>query len=348
MEKAFKLDGLALVAAPDVRIKNQQATIAALKKDIEKLNKALLDKEEFYSAVAGAVHGAQPFPTPRKSRATEKSEAVACLMLSDWHIGEIVSAAETGGMNEYNYEIAQERLFRIVENFLRWVDMHRVSYKIDECCVITAGDMVTGNIHQELLETNEFPLPIAVANAGEMLGEVYQRLQPEFNQLRALQVSGGNHDRLSIKPKYKHRAEDSYGELIHRIANATMKRTPNFVAETTVAFAHEFRIAGKLFHVTHGDVVQGQMGIPYYGFWRYVARVARKRMEMNAEKISTFLFGHWHQFAALDDGSVILNRSLIGPTEYDLGAQRYAKSGQVAFLVSPNHGTFNITAFDGE
>ena len=349
----IKIDGKEPENDIEARLKSQQATIDVYQRERAKLKDRIAHAEQFVQEAIGAVQSFQAPKQPARSRSKKRKPVVACLVLSDWHIGETVSPSETAGVNEYDWQIAQERMARIVGDFVAWITMCRASYAIDEVCVISAGDLVSGNIHQELAETNEFPPPVAAANAGNLLGWVYTELAAHFPVVRALQAGAGNHDRLTRKPRAKRRAEDAYTYIVHEFATARASAAKNVTVECPLQVAPIFDIAGHRVLVTHGNDVRGQMGIPYYGFARYVARHSRKEQSLLDKGLISaptkyYIFGHFHHFAILDDGAVMMNPSLIGPNEYDETAQRFAEPAQLAFLVSPHHGAFGHVPFRGE
>lgn len=337
----------------DQSIEDKLRRLEALRKALEKDNSALRDKldrrQDMVDAVIAAVEPFPEFQPPKDpGEFPKKRHKVALvLILSDWHIGELVRPEEVDGLNEYTYAVACKRALNITDDVISWAGLHSSAYEVVEVCVLTLGDLLSGNIHEELVENAEFTLPHAISKAADLLAEVYKRMAAAFPRVRALQVAGGNHDRTTKKPRFKRRVDESWAMLVHQIAAAKMANVKHFTVEAPQSFTPDFTIAGRVYHATHGDVVKGSMGIPYYGFWRYMSRVATKRMDTNLPSVSCFLFGHYHTFSILDDGRAILNGSLIGPTEYDQGAQRFARPRQVAFLASPKHGPFNITAFEG-
>ena len=335
------------------RIEALEATVRVYEKTNRKLQAIVDGAEEFTKAVAGAVVPFEPFKAPRKTRSAKKKPITPCLVLSDWHIGEVIDLEQTGGVNAYNWDIAQQRMTVILDGFLKQARMMRGSYAMDECCAFTVGDLVTGTIHQELAETNEFPVPVAVAKAGYLLSEVYRRLAGDFAVVRGLQAGAGNHDRLTQKPRAKGKTEDAFSYLVHAMAEQAVSRLSNVRIESPNQIAPAFHVAGHRVIATHGNEIKSVMGIPYYGIARYLARHAAKEQAMIRKGIlkqatSLYIFGHYHHFNVLQDGLAIMNPSLVGPNEYDESAQRFAEAAQLSFLMSPTHGAFGHVPFRGE
>ncbi len=105
------------------------------KLELEKTNKDLRLKvgaqKELASELSAAVRAADPFPRHKYAAPqASKSPVVPVIMLSDWHIGEVIEKDEMEGFNEFTYQIAEDRIFGIVDSFLNWVEVQRKIYNI--------------------------------------------------------------------------------------------------------------------------------------------------------------------------------------------------------------------------
>lgn len=318
---------------------------ANLMSENKKLREALGDREEMVEQVCGAVTALEPFRKFEYARIKSKttSAVVPVLKLSDWHIGEVVLADETEGFNQFNWDIAQAGVFGIIADFLKWVEIQRSFYPIKECAVFCEGDWVSGDIHDELKATNEFPLPVQTARAGALLGEVFRILSSHFSSVTAHQVGADNHGRLQKKPQAKQKASNNMSFLVHEIANAHASRSGNFKANTAVAMKMVAEVNSLRFLIEHGDTLKGWMGLPFYSFAREIGREATRRM--NTDKGFDFLsVAHFHTPCFIE-GRTLLNGSLSGTSEFDHACGRTSKPCQVAFLTHPLHGIFNFTPF---
>jgi hypothetical protein len=317
--------------------------------ELEKANKDLRLKvgaqKELASELSDAVRAADPFPrhiyaAPQAS----KSPVVPALMLSDWHIGEVIQEDETEGFNKFNYQIASDRIFGIVDSFLKWVEVQRKIYNITTVSILGLGDWVSGNIHAELLATNEFPLPVQTAKAGLLFGEVLVRISSHFDVVNVSEVGADNHGRLQPKPQAKQKAANSMSYLVHTIANQYSEKQGNIVVDEAAGIKMVAEIADHKFLLEHGDTVKAYMGIPYYGMNRERGREAMKRMG-TLQEFNYMGLGHWH-VPGFVEGCVIVNGSLSGTSEFDHSVGRHAEPAQVAFMVHPKYGVFNWTPFN--
>ncbi len=316
--------------------------------ELNKLNKNLLrtagEQKEMAATVAESVRATAPFPKYSYSRPKKsKSSISAVIMLSDWHIGEVIQANETEGFGQYDFEIAQDRLFNILTAFINWIDVQRSAYLIDSCAVFSVGDMISGDIHQELMVTNEFPIPVQAAKAGLLLGEAIRRIASHFKTVDVYEIGADNHSRLTKKPQAKQAAQNSMSYLVHTIANCVTEKHTNVKPHLAKGIKQVATVAGSRFLLEHENTVKAWMGIPYYGMQRERGREAIKRMN-TPHTFDYLACGHWH-VPGLIEGSMITNGSLSGTSEYDHSCGRHANPCQMAFLVHPKKRVFNLVPF---
>jgi hypothetical protein len=86
------------------------------------------------------------------------------LQWSDLHGCENVSLEQTNGLNEYGWETMVARHWRMRDAILSF-KRHR-PYPVKRLTIVPGGDMVSGDIHDELRETNEKVLMEAAIDIG--------------------------------------------------------------------------------------------------------------------------------------------------------------------------------------
>jgi len=297
---------------------------------------------ELADTIAGAVKACSPFKPFPFSLKGKKPSVSALLALSDWQIGERIEGRDIEDFGMFDWQIAQERMYGICDDFLKWVNLNRGMYRIEELILPCLGDFINGDIHDGGEHTNEFPAPTQAARAGLLLGEVFRILEPHFGAVRAIEVACDNHGRTGPKIPYKRRAQANYNTLVYTIANAKAERLRRFSAVFSDGLKERFKVGDYVFLAEHGNDIRGWQGIGYYGMERTLGREARKRM--NTDKtFSYWLMGHWHVPSVLQD-QIMINGCLTGTTELDHANGRFAAPTQVAFLVG-KHGYFNWTPF---
>jgi hypothetical protein len=341
---SFNINGKTLLDQAHEREAAVRAANRQLLRENAQLTKRLGERREFFTQLVGSVVALEPYPQFTISpKAKTGSAVVPNLDLSDWHTGEVVQVNETEGFNRFNWAILQAGMFALVDDFLNWVEVQRQFYRIDDCAVTCKGDFVSGDIHSELLATNEFPLPVQTAKAGWLLGEVLHRLAGRFKTVTVWQNGGDNHGRLQKKPQAKQKAANNMNYLVYTIANQAVNRCSNLRIEQSDGIKQLAVIAGKRFLVEHGDTLKGWAGLPFYAFQREVGREAIRRM--NTDRGFHYLsLAHFHTPYFLEN-RIIGNGSMSGTSEFDHACGRHSLPCQVAFLVHPKHGVFNFTPF---
>ena len=136
------------------------------------------------------------------------------LMLSDLHWGERVKRAQVNGVNEFDMTIARRRLKHTVMQTAKLCKILDRDMRYPGIVVKLGGDMVGGNIHEELAGTNEANIMPVVLDLYRELVASIRFLADVFGYVFVPCVSG-NHDR-STKTWYKDRNDTSYGWLLYR------------------------------------------------------------------------------------------------------------------------------------
>jgi len=100
---------------------------------------------------------------------SKDSEATAVVLASDWHIEELVKRETVNGLNEYNLKIAEQRIHEFFQNTLKLVETQQHSVKINTLVLALLGDIISGNIHTELLENCQLRPIEAIIMAENLL-----------------------------------------------------------------------------------------------------------------------------------------------------------------------------------
>lgn len=339
MPKAkLKIDGVDQLAHLRKQIHEHESTI-------RKLRTELGSQREFAQACCAATAAMPPLAPFRYQTKSTGSVVVAVIKLSDWHIGELIKAVETEGLNAYSFAIANARLNSILQSFLGWIEVQRSAYRIDQCVILGEGDWVSGDIHPELLATNEFPLPEQSARAGELLAHAIRVIASHFKEVEAVLVGADNHGRLTRRPQAKQKSSNNMSLVVHSIARAATRPCANLQIIEAKGAKYLHKINGWKFLIEHGDAVRGWAGLPFYGFNRTIGREAIRRMNTDLG-FDYWSIGHFHVPTMLEMRTLV-NGSLSGTSEFDHICGRHARPAQVAFLVHQKHGIFNWVPFHG-
>lgn len=242
------------------------------------------------------------------------SPGVPTLFCSDWHWGEHVDAAQVGGVNKFDVHTAKKRVDRLMHTAVRLLSI--ISPKMDYPGIVFAlgGDMISGNIHEELTATNEINSMPAVLDLYSELVACIDYLLDHFPKVFVPCVTG-NHGRDTRKIWSKDRHHTSFDWLLYcflakRFEND--KRVTFLIPDGPDAY---YRIFSHRYLLTHGDQFRGGDGM--IGALGPITRGDHKKRSRNSQvnmAYDTLLLGHWHQYIHL--GKLIVNGSLKGYDEY--------------------------------
>lgn len=266
-----------------------------------------------------------------------KHNGTLWLMLSDLHLDEVVFPEQVMGINKYNREIAHGRLERTAQNFVEvWKQYHqRVTY--DGVVVCLGGDIFSGDIHEELKESNEDTLFGSIEYWVDPLASVINLIADEFGKVH-VPVVVGNHGRTTRKPRAKFRARSNadwkIGCDLQRIF-AKDKRVTFDVSDSADTIIDSY---GRRVMLTHGDQATGGAG--WGGIFSPISRLDDKKSKRQAAvdvPYDLMVLGHWHQL--IYGPNWIVNGSLKGYDEYAFTMNfGYEVPAQASWLMTPEHG----------
>lgn len=259
---------------------------------------------------------------PKWIRGTQKTRSVdvAVLFLSDLHWGEVVNLPH----NQYTLAIARQRLNRLIENALHVLKTHN-SDPPDRLVLLLGGDMLGGEIHDELTQTNEATNLVVVFDLFENLIACINRLKEEFKTID-IYTTFGNHGRLTHKPRNKLAAETNLDWHLYQMLERHFLGNKAVQFHNTTHFDNPFTIGSTNYLLTHGDRMGVKGGDGVVGLVGPIVRGANKVASTYAargQRIDTVVMGHFHNPLSLPNA--IVNGSLKGDDEFGF-SHRFATS----------------------
>lgn len=296
--------------------KDPRGEINRLRRDLKRTQDDLRVAQALQAAVGDTAKLAAKIRTPKWAAKTagDSAPGVPTLLLSDFHWGEVVNPKEINGVNRFNLEIARARLKRTVQKTIKLLRLLDPKMRYPGIVVPLAGDMVTGDIHEELTATNELPTIPTVLDLYEHLVPALQLFADTFGNIFVPCVSG-NHDRNTRKTYSKLRNHTSFGWLLYQMLAkkfAGDARVTFYIPDGSDAY---YRVAGLRFGLTHGDQFRGGDGI--IGHIGPVMRGDQKKRARNqavSMPYDLLQMGHWHTY--LQTARILTNGSLKGYDEY--------------------------------
>lgn len=251
-----------------------------------------------------------PRPIEVTSKPGDKQrKAVPLLLCSDWHVGEEVDPAKVNGLNEYNVEIAKRSIDRLADGF-QWM-LTDPRFDCRTAVIALLGDLMTGYIHDELMESNLLsPQEEQVFLIDHL--EAFLRKVLATTQLERIIVPccSGNHGRATAKQRVSTREANSHEQVVYQTLARLFRDEPRIEFRIAAGEWIELDVMGFQVAFTHGDSFNygggvGGISIPIR---RGIAR------QFQGRKVHQFCMGHFH--TRQDFGDIQINGSLIGYSAY--------------------------------
>lgn len=316
--------------AHDSRVRTQILTAA---KEAKGLAKRVVELEDALAFMHAAPEHPPVIKSPSSRYKSGKRTGTPCFVLSDLHFGEVVTREESLGMNVYNLQIAAARMAECWSNML-WLrkDMSR-TVTCDDTYLLLNGDIVSGDIHDELRETNDGGMRDQCDAAVEALAPGIVAMADATPGVLHVVCIGGNHGRLTHKQQIKNGTQHSAEHLgVYDPLRRQLKTYGNgkIAWHIPQGERHVMPIHGRRVSAQHGTMIRSQGGIggTLVPMTRWVTRSADADL---------YIFGHFHEADAY--GKVVKNGALIGESGYTkwLGVESRPPE-QVAFILDPDHG----------
>jgi len=332
----------------DFQAKHDPATIiAGLRKELEEARTESNTAEVLREYIGTAKLEVNELELPKwiATPKTAKAPGVPKLMLSDLHWGESVRKSQVGGVNEFNLAIARRRLRAVFDTTIDLCRILSPEMNYPGIVIPLGGDMISGNIHDELAATNEI-------NTMPTLLDIYKHLVPGIRMMAdtfgnvLLPCVSGNHDRDTKKTWAKDRNHTSFGWLLYQFLALAFEGDPRVTFYIPDGSDALYRIYNTRYLTTHGDQFQGGDGI--IGPLGPITRGEQKKNARNSQvgqDYDVMEFGHFH--TRLLSARLRGNGSLKGYDEYAMSNNfKYEPPSQNFTITHPDHGiTFDAPVY---
>lgn len=263
------------------------------------------------------------------------------LFTSDFQFGEVVDLDDMEGINEYNVEIAVRRYNTLIDKTVDLCFNHTANPEFPGIIYLRGGDAISGGIHDELAETDEYTPPEAVVALARHEIAGIEHLADRFDRVHVISVPG-NHDRTTMKKRHKKMVAGSYELMVQAMMQIHFeaKNDSRVSFHTPRSGDAYFPVWGWQFLLTHGDRIGTGGGTGYIGPIATITRGFAKIKQQHSalgKMLHFILTGHFHTSCEPPGG--FGNGSLVGPSEYarDLRAVLEAPN-QWLLMVHPEQG----------
>lgn len=311
--------------------------VELLKRQLAEARKSLRERamvDAGHMAIVNALHELVPVRPEVESGKLQKIgrgviPASGILDIGDVHFGELVSARSTGGIAEYSPDIARERYDHTIDEAIRLGKQH----KIRSIWMIGGGDMISGNIHDDLNRNNEMMTVGQTLEGAEMIYGGLEKLCQAFPDVNFVGVSG-NHARTEKIPFFNHKQTESMDYMLYEICRLKGKDQPNLTFHTPESFYKVIEVEDRKILTMHGDTIkqQNSMGLPYYGFFKEYWKWGNMRDSVG--DFQDMMFHHFHTPTRLNMGNnnLFVNGALKGKDDYSLAGSRLPAPASQRFL----------------
>ena len=234
-------------------------------------------------------------PKTIKPKAGSKPEGVAVIApATDWHVEETIFPEAVNFKNEFNLNEAEARIGRYYRKIVELMDWQSYLAPISELWHPLLGDLLTGYIHEELLETNSLSPTEACVFLQEMICSGVDFLLKNTRVPIFIPTCVGNHGRTTIKKRIKTSFKNSYEWLLYKTLEKHYARNSRVCFMVGQGYHNIQTVMGRKVRFHHGD------GLRYNGGVGGITIPVNKSIAQwnKSVPVDFDIFGHWHTFLA--------------------------------------------------
>jgi len=313
------------IELPDDRIKldKKVATYKAEAAYFKKLYETSIKDDAKKEIIIEAIKNSAPaFPTLKDIYKASKSSnssqrrgdtpQVVVAPLNDLHIGDNVNLEQMSGLNSYDIDIFNRRLYGWTTQLLNLVALRRNVAPVDELIIPMLGDMVSGDIHEELARTNIDNCMQQMIRGANLIAQALMFLAPHFKTIKVPCVVG-NHGRMTRKPPMKDKYMD-WDYMLYQWVAAYLQNQKHITFSIPKAFINSFEVGNSNILIMHGDsisgagsnqaIAKGVTGLRAFLQFRTTLEDAfLTSQDGMITQFDSVLMGHFHRIEEIDIGT---------------------------------------------
>ena len=226
---------------------------------------------------------------------------------------------------------------------------------VDNLIVPMLGDMISGDIHEELARTNIDNCMGQMIRGANLIAQALMFFAPHFSEIEVPCVVG-NHGRMTRKPPMKDKFMD-WDYMLYQWVASFCKNQENIEFHIPRSFITTFKVHDKVVLITHGDCISGAGSSgailnsitklrSVFQFRKSLQREIEDAMYGDLEQeFDSVMIGHFHRIDELDIGTGELHicGTMKGPDEFALQRlQAATKPKQLVTYWHPRYGYIGI------
>ena len=269
---------------------------------------AIVDAIRTYSPTFDPV----PVQPPINNDSMGQHPQTMVAVLTDTHVGERVALNQMAGLNAYDLDKFNRRLSGWAIQVLNLATYRRNICDVNELVVPLLGDIISGDIHEELSRSNIDNCMIQMLSAAHVISQALMYLAPHFESVRVPCVVG-NHGRMTRKPPMKDKYMD-WDYMVYQWIAAFCARQPNITFQIPKTFAQIVEICNRKVLLFHGDSISGggssqsihRMVSAMRGVTQFRQAIENTVVKHDGDLSDVFtdvMLGHFHRVDTYDIGT---------------------------------------------
>ncbi len=258
-----------------------------------------------------------------------KPEGVAVVVPdTDWHVEETVYKESTNGKNCFNLTEAEKRIKRFYQKIVKLIEWQNHLAPVVELWHPLLGDLISGYIHEELMESNSLSPTEACLFLQDMLCSGIDFLLKETKLPIFIPTCIGNHGRTTQRMHIKTGYKNSYEWLLYKTLANVYKKNKRVMWDVAQGYHNTQTIMGRKVRFHHGD------GLRYMGGIGGITIPINKAIAQwnKVEAVDFDIFGHWHTHL-INYPTWISCGSLMGYSEYSVSIKAEYQAPTQTFIV---------------
>lgn len=298
----------------ETKDKNEEKVVAIPKTEEQKEIERIVNSDDYKEFIEAKSVSELPFEQYSFNVATKEGKSrYAIALFSDAHIEETVKADGVLGLNEYNIEIAEERIKKYFVNLVKALNED----KVESLVFASLGDTISGYIWEELAQNNSMTPLEATFKAQNLLYNGLEYIVKNSN-VKHIKFIGivGNHSRTTKKIQHANGHVMSYEWLMYKNVEKEIQLTglPIEVEIPKSEMAILQTSDGKKYMFMHGFQIKSSGNGTVCGIYPSLNRLSLK-LDRNFHQDKIYI-GHFHSCISIPNATV--NGSIIGFNTFSL------------------------------
>ncbi len=260
-----------------------------------------------------AIQGEPAIRRFERMRKSPPKGVAVVVPATDWHVEEQIASAAVNGKNHFDLAEAEARIKRFYSKILELIDWQSHLAPVVELWHPLLGDLLSGYIHEELMESNALSPTEACVFLQEMICSGIDLMLKETKLPIFVPTCVGNHGRTTPKKRIKTSYKNSYEWLLYMTLAKRHQGNRRVMWDVGQGYHNTQTIMGRRVRFHHGD------GLRYMGGVGGITIPVNKSIAAwnRASTVDFDIFGHWHTHL-VNYPTWVSCGSLMGYSEYSV------------------------------